>query len=125
VVINGDGSTSRDFCYVSNAVQANLRAALASDNAQNQVFNVAVGERTSLLELFDLLRECLQQHQVHYARSPRLVEFRPGDVRHSQADIGKAASLLGYKPTHDVRAGLSEALPWYLEKAKGRSGNLT
>lgn len=118
VVINGDGSTSRDFCFVDNAVQANLRAALAPDEAQNQVYNVAVGERTTLLELFDHLREGLQQHQVHYSLRPRLADFRPGDVQHSQADIGKAVSLLGYRPTHNVRDGLAAALPWYLEAAR-------
>jgi UDP-N-acetylglucosamine 4-epimerase len=121
VLINGDGSTSRDFCYVGNAVQANVRAALAGNEAQNHVFNVAVGQRTTLLELFELLRDGLQQHQVHYSRDPRFGEFRAGDVRHSQADIGKAATLLGYRPTHDVKAGLSEALPWYLESARRRS----
>jgi UDP-N-acetylglucosamine 4-epimerase len=123
VLINGDGSTSRDFCYVGNAVQANVRAALAEDSAQNHVFNVAVGQRTTLLELFGLLRDGLQRHQVHYSREPRFADFRAGDVRHSQADIGKAASLLGYQPTHDVQAGLSEALPWYLESARRRSAS--
>jgi UDP-N-acetylglucosamine 4-epimerase len=118
VVINGDGSTSRDFCYVANAVQANIRAALAPDAAQNEVFNVAVGQRTTLVELFDFLRDGLQEHQVHYGRGPRFADFRPGDVRHSQADISKAASLLGYQPTHTVKAGLAEALPWYLESAR-------
>lgn len=122
VVINGDGSTSRDFCYVSNAVQANIRAAFAPDDARNQVFNVAVGQRTSLLELFSLLRDGLQQHQIHYRRDPRLADFRPGDVRHSEADIGKAASKLGFEPTHDVRQGLAEALPWYLQEARRRAG---
>jgi UDP-N-acetylglucosamine 4-epimerase len=118
VVINGDGSTSRDFCYVSNAVQANVRAALAPEKARNQVFNVAVGQRTSLLELFGLLREELEQHQIHYSREPQFRDFRAGDVRHSQADIAKAADLLGYAPTHSVRQGLVEALPWYIGAAR-------
>jgi UDP-N-acetylglucosamine 4-epimerase len=114
LMIYGDGSTSRDFCYVANAVQANLRAAFAGESALNQVYNVAVGERTSLIELFDLLRDGLAQHQVHYSRAPSFAEFRPGDVRHSEADISKARSLLGYEPTHRLADGIKEALPWYL-----------
>jgi len=115
VIINGDGQTSRDFCYVANAVQANIRAALAGEEAQGEVYNVAVGERTSLLELFALIRDGLGSHQVHYALEPIIGEFRPGDVRHSLADIGKARRLLGYEPTHRVGEGMRAALPWYLE----------
>ena len=114
VTVNGDGQTSRDFCYVANAVQANIRAALAGDQAQGQVYNVAVGERTSLLELFALIRDGLARHQVHYAREPLMSDFRPGDVRHSLADIGKARQLLGYTPSHTVAQGITAALPWYL-----------
>ena len=116
VQIFGDGSTSRDFCYVANAVQANLRAALAGDQAQNQVYNVAVGERTSLLELFNLLRDSLGRHQVHYRKEPAFGDFRRGDVLHSEADISKARSLLGYAPTHRIAEGVEEALPWYLRR---------
>ncbi len=83
IEIYGDGSTSRDFCYVANAVQANIRAALAGDDAQNQVYNVAVGERTSLNQLFSLLREGLERHQVHYGHEPAFADFRAGDVLHS------------------------------------------
>lgn len=114
VMINGDGQTSRDFCYVANAVQANLRAALAGDQAQGQVYNVAVGERTSLLELFELIRDGLAKHQIHYARQPRFVDFRAGDVRHSLADISKAKRELGFNPTHSIGGGIAEALPWYI-----------
>ena len=114
VTINGDGKTSRDFCYVANAVEANLRAALAPDTVQGEVFNVAVGGRTSLIELFGLLREGLRDHQIHYDLEPKLAAFRPGDVRHSQADIAKARALLGYNPRYDVAKGLAEALPWYI-----------
>ena len=114
VVINGDGQTTRDFCYVSNAVQANIRAALAADEAHGLVYNVAVGDRTSLSELFELIRDELKLHQVHYGREPLMAPFRPGDVRDSQASIEKAARLLGYEPTHSVPEGLREALPWYL-----------
>ena len=118
IEIFGDGSTSRDFCYVANAVQANLRAALSGDEAQNQVYNVAVGERTSLTELFGLLRDGLSRHQVHYDKEPAYKDFRRGDVRHSEADISKAGSLLGYSPTHRIAEGIAEALPWYLRSAK-------
>jgi len=118
IEIFGDGSTSRDFCYVANAVQANIRAALAGDEAQNQVYNVAVGERTSLIQLFDLLRNGLARHQVHYDREPAFADFRRGDVRHSEADISKARSLLGYSPTHRIGDGIAEALPWYLRAAR-------
>ena len=118
-VINGDGETSRDFCYVANAVQANLRAALAdSAESANQVFNVAVGERTSLNELHGLLAELLGQLRPGLAVAPpQHAEFRPGDVRHSLADVSKAGRLLGYGPSHTVRQGLTEALPWYVANA--------
>jgi UDP-N-acetylglucosamine 4-epimerase len=114
VTINGDGQTSRDFCYVANAVQANLRAVLAPDEAQGEVYNVAVGQRTSLIELFDLIRDSLAEHQVHYSREPRFSDFRPGDMRHSLADISKAEAHLGYRPTHEIAAGMTAAIPWYL-----------
>ena len=118
VEIYGDGSTSRDFCYVANAVQANLRAALAGDEAQNQVYNVAVGERTSLNQLFGLLRDGLARHQVHYGKLPAYGDFRRGDVLHSEADISKAREGLGYAPTHRIDDGIAEALPWYLRSAR-------
>jgi UDP-N-acetylglucosamine 4-epimerase len=121
VEIYGDGSTSRDFCYVANAVQANVLAALAGDDAQGQVYNVAVGARTSLIELFDLLREGLERHQVHYDKEPAFRDFRRGDVLHSEADIAKARSLLGYAPTHGIAEGIAEALPWYLRAERGRT----
>jgi UDP-N-acetylglucosamine 4-epimerase len=118
IEIYGDGTTSRDFCYVANAVQANLRSALAGDEAQNQVYNVAVGGRTSLVELFNLLRDALSRHQIHYDQEPSFADFRPGDALHTQADISKARSLLGYAPTHDIDEGIEEALPWYLGMAR-------
>jgi UDP-N-acetylglucosamine 4-epimerase len=117
--INGDGETSRDFCYIANAVQANLRAALAEDPAAlGQVYNVAVGGRTTLLSLHALLGAALQAQRPGLAIAPpRHGEFRAGDVRHSEADIGKARRLLGYEPSHDVRAGLAESAAWYLARA--------
>jgi UDP-N-acetylglucosamine/UDP-N-acetylgalactosamine 4-epimerase len=116
VYINGDGETSRDFCYVANAVQANLLAAATTDLAAvNQVYNVAVGQRTSLNELFERLRTGLAPRYSHLTVSkPTYRDFRAGDVRHSLADISKANRLLGYAPTHAVSNGLAEAMEWYL-----------
>jgi UDP-N-acetylglucosamine 4-epimerase len=117
VYINGDGETSRDFCYVDNAVQANLLAASAEDPAAlNQVYNVAVAERTTLNELFALECSLLEgRFPQMRERRPQYREFRAGDVRHSQADISKVRRLLGYSPTHRVRDGLSQAMNWYVE----------
>ena len=119
--INGDGETSRDFCYVANAVQANLRAALVDDAAAlNQVYNVAVGQRTTLLQLHELLAAALTQLAPALRVQPaRRRAFRDGDVRHSLADIAKAGSLLGYAPSHDVRKGLEQTAPWYLAQSNG------
>lgn len=119
VFINGDGETSRDFCFIDNAVQANLLAATAPDDARNQVYNVAVGDRATLNHLFTELRAALEQHGRHYDQPPIHRDFRAGDVRHSQADISKAANLLGYAPEFDLRAGIDEAMPWYLSKLAG------
>lgn len=115
IVIHGDGETSRDFCYVGNTVQANLLAALTDNrDAVNQVYNVAVNARTSLNELYLLLHELLAERHPHlHDYQPSYGPFRAGDVRHSQADIGKAVALLGYAPTHDLRRGLRQALRWY------------
>jgi UDP-N-acetylglucosamine 4-epimerase len=116
VYINGDGETSRDFCYVENVIQVNLLAALAEDPAAlNQVYNVAVAERTTLNELFEIERALLKEQfpRVRECR-PSYREFREGDVLHSQADISKARKLLGYTPTHRVGEGLREAIGWYI-----------
>lgn len=113
--INGDGETSRDFCFIDNVVQANILAALAPRDAAGQVFNIALGERTTLKQLYQMMRDALAPRFAHVAgHQPRYVDFRRGDVRHSQADIGKAASLLGYRPTHRIDAGLRQALDWYV-----------
>ena len=118
--INGDGETSRDFCFVANAVQANLRAALVDElGALNQVFNVAVGQRTTLVQLHELLGAALTKLKPRLKIAPAAKRgFRDGDVRHSLADIGKAAGLLGYVPSHDVRAGLEQAASWYLAQSR-------
>jgi UDP-N-acetylglucosamine 4-epimerase len=120
VFINGDGETSRDFCYIDNVVQANLLAAIATDaSALNQAYNVAVGGRTTLNELFSALKDELQQRGVNVASAkPTYRNFRAGDVRHSLADIDKARRLLGYEPEFDLKAGLTRAFDWYLRRVK-------
>jgi len=115
VVINGDGETSRDFCFVGNAVQANLLGALTQADGQSEVYNVAVNARTSLNALFEHLRGTLRRQGIDYDKAPVYAEFRPGDVRHSQADIGKAGRHLGYQPTHTILQGLEAAMPWYTQ----------
>lgn len=115
LLINGDGETSRDFCFIDNAVQANLLAATASEDAKNQVFNVAVGDRTSLNQLFASLKAALAEQGVIYARDAVHQDFRAGDVRHSLADISKAGSLLGYAPAYRIQDGLQSAMPWYVK----------
>ena len=115
VFINGDGETSRDFCFIENAVQANLLAATADDAAKNEVYNVAVGDRTTLNILFNSLKRALAENDVVYDKQPVYRDFRPGDVRHSQADIGKAATMLGYTPEYRIAEGIAKAMPWYLD----------
>lgn len=118
-VIHGDGETSRDFCYVDNAVQANLLAAVVEgEGVTGEVYNVAVGERTDLNDLFLLIRDGLARLRPEVAAAePEYGPFREGDVRHSQADTTKARERLGYASTHTVEQGLREALEWYLERA--------
>lgn len=115
VFINGDGLTTRDFCFVGNAVQANLLAATRGVPASSEVFNIAVAERMSLLELFQQIREGLTNCGVRVAQTePQMRAFREGDVRHSLADIGKAKHQLGYEPSFSFQRGLIESLPWYI-----------
>jgi UDP-N-acetylglucosamine 4-epimerase len=119
VHINGDGETSRDFCFIQNVVQANLLAATATNaEAINQAYNVALGERTTLNELFALLQTALRRADLSLPdQKPVYRDFRPGDVRHSLADISKARRLLGYVPTHKIQQGLELAMDWYLRNA--------
>jgi UDP-N-acetylglucosamine 4-epimerase len=118
VWINGDGQTSRDFCYVANVVQANLLAATTqTPGALNQVYNVAAHARTTLNELFRLLSDKLAPFYADLeCAQPRYREFRAGDVQHSFADIAKAQSLLGYEPSHSIDNGLTEAIEWYCRR---------
>jgi UDP-N-acetylglucosamine 4-epimerase len=116
VYVNGDGETSRDFCYIDNVIQANLLAATSSNPAAaNQVYNIAVGERTSLNQLYEAIRVNLVARYPHLAGArPVYRDFRAGDVRHSLADISKARTLIGYAPTHRIGDGLAEAMDWYV-----------
>ncbi len=114
VYINGDGETSRDFCYIDNTVQMNILAATTiNSDAKNQVYNVAVGDRTTLNELFNSIKSALADNGVIYDESPVYRDFRAGDVRHSQADISKAKQLLGYAPQYNIDQGIDKAMPWY------------
>jgi UDP-N-acetylglucosamine/UDP-N-acetylgalactosamine 4-epimerase len=122
LLINGDGETTRDFCYIDNVVQANLLAALVEEKAAgNQIYNVALNDSTSLNELYEMMKvnlldsfPHLNTHQATYR------EFRAGDVRHSKADISKAQKLLNYQPTHTVERGLAAAMSWYKNDLKAR-----
>lgn len=126
VFINGDGETSRDFTFIENAIQANLLAATVKDRysekfndstinpALNQVYNMAVGEQTSLKQLFALVRENLVPFGVSPSIQPEYRDFRSGDVRHSMADISKAEQLLSYKPSHRISDGIQSATNWYI-----------
>jgi UDP-N-acetylglucosamine 4-epimerase len=118
VYIYGDGETSRDFCYIDNVVQANLLAATTTEAAAaNEVYNVAVGEQTSLNELFAILQRLCGAHVPGHVATPAVyMDFRPGDVRFSRADISKAQRLLGYAPTCRVREGLERAFDWYVAR---------
>lgn len=121
VMINGDGETSRDFCFVDNAVQANIRAALA-DIEHSEVFNVALGDRTTLNELFAAIAKSLADNGIDYQKTAQYGDFRAGDVRHSQADISKAQRMLGYAPQYRIREGLSLAMPWYIQQHDSHKG---
>jgi UDP-N-acetylglucosamine 4-epimerase len=117
--IYGDGDTSRDFCFIDNAVQANILAALTTNaDAVNEVYNVAYSKATTLNELYRLIRDQVAETVPTASGSePSYEDFRPGDIRHSLADISKAKNLLGYAPTHSVKEGLSETTGWYMEKS--------
>lgn len=116
VFINGDGETSRDFCYIDNTVQANLLAATTTNpDARTQVYNVAVGDRTTLNELFEAIQSALNENGIDHSKKPVYREFRAGDVRHSQADVSKIKTLLGYAPAIVIKEGIAEAMPWYVK----------
>jgi UDP-N-acetylglucosamine 4-epimerase len=113
--INGDGETSRDFCFIDNVIQANVLAAMADPAAANEVYNVALNERTTLNQLHEMMCKLLRDEFPHVNQHrPQFVDFRAGDVRHSQADISKAETLLGFQPTHRIGEGLKQAMDWYV-----------
>jgi len=116
-IVNGDGATSRDFCYIQNVLQANLLAAVVGNpEAVNTVYNIAIGERTALVDLYVMIRDRLLAYRPDLkGMEPHFGPFRPGDIRHSQADISKARRLLGYVPAHTVAQGLDETIAWYAE----------
>ena len=119
VFINGDGETSRDFCFIQNVVQANILAATTqSDEAKNQVYNVAVGDRTTLNELYRAIQAALATNDVNFERDPVYREFRAGDVRHSQASIAKIEQHLGYAPQFKIDEGIQLAMRWYVNNLK-------
>ena len=122
VYINGDGDTTRDFCYVENVIQANVLAAFAaSEVAVNQVYNVALSDRTSLLQLYRMMCALLESSFPHIrTHQPKFQPFRAGDIRHSQADISKARQLLGYAPEYKIDQGLQKAMDWYKSNLAAR-----
>jgi len=113
VFINGDGETSRDFCFIENVLQMNILAATAEEQYRNEVYNVAVGDRTTLNQLHSRIKNALSENGVVVSLEPVYQDFRAGDVRHSQADISKAKVNLGYEPEFDINAGIDKAMPWY------------
>jgi UDP-N-acetylglucosamine 4-epimerase len=115
VFINGDGETSRDFCFIENTVQMNILAATAKSGAKDEVYNVAVGDRTTLNDLYKSIQNSLNTNNVARDLKPIYQEFRVGDVRHSQADISKAKIILGYEPEFSIQAGIYKAMPWYIK----------
>ena len=115
VYINGDGETSRDFCFIENTVQMNILAATAKDEAKDNVYNVAVGDRTTLNDLYKAIQFALKECDINATQDPIYRDFRAGDVRHSQADVSKAVEKLGYAPEYKILQGISKAMPWYKE----------
>lgn len=115
-VMNGDGETSRDFCYVANVVQANIRAALGEmKSGESRVYNVGVGEKTTLKDLYQsIAREVVRCGKLKSIPEPKYAPFRAGDVRHSLANVEKISKELGYSPTHSLNEGLLECVSWYL-----------
>jgi UDP-N-acetylglucosamine 4-epimerase len=117
VEIYGDGKTSRDFCYIDNVIQANLLAALSTnENVSGEVYNIAVGVKISLEELAILIKENLQTHNIKSNFQIEKKDFRQGDIRHSLANIAKAQTTLGYLPTHSVFQGIEKSMSWYLNE---------
>jgi len=129
VYINGDGETSKDFIYIDNVIQMNVKAGLTDNvKAFGKVFNVAVGGRNTLNELYNLLEDQINQQSkaknlsFRVEKEPIYRDFRPGDIRHSNADISKAKEIVGYEPTHDIYQGMQEAIEWHIDKSVNFKG---
>lgn len=122
-IVNGDGETSRDFCYIKNVVQANILSALSQNRESvNKAYNIAFGERTTLNQLLDLIRQPLTKYFPEAGGiAPEYGPFRKGDVRHSLADISRAGSLLGYAPEYNVKTGMDETVRWYVESRRAQA----
>lgn len=118
IFINGDGETSRDFCFIENTVQMNILAATAPETVKDEIYNVAVGDRTTLNELFMSIKSALYENDVSVTVNPNYRGFREGDVRHSQADINKAINKLGYTPLFRIADGIEKAMTWYVNSQK-------
>ena len=115
VFINGDGETSRDFCFIDDVVQMNILSAVQKNNEQSRIFNVSVGGRTTLNELYAILKKLVSKIGVEVSEKPIYRDFREGDVRHSQASVDKAIKEIGYKPTYSIEDGLAKSIDWYKE----------
>lgn len=116
--INGDGTTSRDFCFIENAIQANILAACANHDAKNQVYNCALGDRTSLNELYKMIEKALKKNGISISKPPVYKDFRAGDVKHSQANIEKAKKMIGYDPEWKIEEGINKVVPWFINNLK-------
>lgn len=116
ITINGDGETSRDFCYIKNAVQMNLLAATADQDKKDNIYNVAVGDRTNLNTLYNLIKDTLEENNISNITAPTYSNFRVGDVKHSQACIDKAKLNLGYNPLYNIEKGIKESILYYISK---------
>lgn len=117
VVVNGDGSTSRDFFYVANAVEANLLATFNQNGRASEIYNVAVSDATTLSQLFDFIKSILKANGIAFGKEPVYAAFRDGDIRHSQADVAKAMRELGYSCAHRIYDGLEATIPWYIARS--------
>lgn len=122
VVINGDGRTSRDFCFIDNVVQANMLASYAASGALSRIYNVALGDVTTLTELFGYLKELLTVNGIEVLQQPEYAPFRAGDIACSQANIDKAMGELGYMPRFRIREGLAATVPWYVARSRAAAG---
>ena len=118
VRINGDGRTSRDFCYIENVIKANILASLNKKKVKYSVYNIAAGKRTSLNQLFIFIKNYISSNYNKYSLKPIKLKFRDGDIRHSHANINRAINLLNYFPSHDIKQGIKTTIDWYISALK-------